>query len=1020
MLKFLNFYNIFLKGKQRRNTFTERKLLLQEIKEEEEEKKENQDEKDFIHDNIEINENVELEYEIKLPQFLIDYSEKTNKIESKNIAQLISKELEEENNDKNDDNENESLLKSEHSIRNQKTKKYNQREHENNSNVFTPAPTPTPTPTPTPDGENPNNDGSLVSNSNISKEDGNEKNMNFKRYSQEEKLYKTRMNQYKTLFNEGKIDELEELIDNCNKNSSSIEYRFNFTFDKYLYGNKQISYIVRCVDTKNDLGKSDEESEVEQNPRLAKYKKEKNKSIQPLFELLENERKEIVKLPEEFLKLSLENKKFQKLLQICKNDISNMSKAYGHKKDQIIEDENSSQSSQAGYDSGLLKKNRIEEIRSNLMKNISGFYSLKYFKFIILMIIITDLLFSVLYISIFNNLTNHLKNTFTTNITLFQSAFWTSEIVNIFISLRVLYQKYIIKEIEDIDILEFYDYLADSNRSLVNLEDTNKQYYNQLIEYTKKLYNNTYASLGKLESDLPKFLKKEELNNYFWNTIKVNYMNDFCKVYPSCSALTELFPMSLFQFLTNTLSYIEDNTFNSLSDRASELFNKNINKNTLFFKHTTSLIIENGYNNILPNQFKILTIIPNLLSNYNLYNKTPLRNLIYIYAFLLIILVIAYILLFFSTNKSLTDGVKKMAKIRLEKIEEIIKKIKIFGINLKKYRENDSRLLEDNKNISDSTNSFIYNNLNNKHDGNIIEKEKKKKEQENSVINNNGFATDYKKYVPLKILNHILYPPLLFLAISVSGLIPLYMLAIIIINRTNSLLLVQNYIYGKLITTNAKIIDIKCFIIDCNNEKTLDYNNLVNMSLIQNIMQGINYLPAVANYYNEKFLLDACGAAIDQEMEPNTYINCFSDLLILTANNTDNLMKLIENYVNYLEKENEAKSNDTNYKKIILFNSTYFRDIEYIYSKYISNINNIFKNLITIEYVKYLYSNVIKNYLWIILVGFTIFIFWLGYGTYILKKLVYYLTISRCIMKIIPISIILNTQELEAWIENKY
>ena len=87
--KFVNFYNIFLKGKQRKNTFTERKLLLQEIKEEE--KKENQDEKDFIHDNIEINENVELEYEIKLPQFLIDYSEKTNKIESKYIAQLRGK-----------------------------------------------------------------------------------------------------------------------------------------------------------------------------------------------------------------------------------------------------------------------------------------------------------------------------------------------------------------------------------------------------------------------------------------------------------------------------------------------------------------------------------------------------------------------------------------------------------------------------------------------------------------------------------------------------------------------------------------------------------------------------------------------------------------------------------------------------------------------------------------------------------------------------------------------------------------
>ena len=49
-----------------------------------------------IHTNIEINENVELEYEIKLPQFLIDYSEKTNKKESKSVMQLLSIKAESE------------------------------------------------------------------------------------------------------------------------------------------------------------------------------------------------------------------------------------------------------------------------------------------------------------------------------------------------------------------------------------------------------------------------------------------------------------------------------------------------------------------------------------------------------------------------------------------------------------------------------------------------------------------------------------------------------------------------------------------------------------------------------------------------------------------------------------------------------------------------------------------------------------------------------------------------------------
>ena len=38
----------------------------------------------------------------------------------------------------------------------------------------------------------------------------------------------------------------------------------------------------------------------------------------------------------------------------------------------------------------------------------------------------------------------------------------------------------------------------------------------------------------------------------------------------------------------------------------------------------------------------------------------------------------------------------------------------------------------------------------------------------------------------------------------------------------------------------------------------------------------------------------------------------------------------------------------------------------------------------------------------------------------LIKKIIDNLKISRCIMKIIPTSVIINTPELETWIENKY
>ena len=224
----------------------------------------------------------------------------------------------------------------------------------------------TVTPTPTPEGGNtmsPSNHQGSESIEEESNSNNGEQNVVFNKETEEEKIYKEKMNQYKSLFNNGKMNDLEELIDNCNKNSSSVEYKFNFTFDKYKYANKQISYIVRCIDNKNDEGKSQEESLGDLDPKVAKYKKEKAESIKPLFELLEEERREIINLPEIFLNLALENKKFQKLLQSCKNDINIMSKTHGQKKDEVIEDENSSQTSQAGFDSGLVKKKmKIKEL----------------------------------------------------------------------------------------------------------------------------------------------------------------------------------------------------------------------------------------------------------------------------------------------------------------------------------------------------------------------------------------------------------------------------------------------------------------------------------------------------------------------------------------------------------------------------------------------------------------------------------------------------------------------------------
>jgi len=140
-----------------------------------------------------------------------------------------------------------------------------------------------------------------------------------KKMSDEEKIYNNLMDQY-------------NLIDNINKNTNSIEYKFNFTFDKYNYAGKENAYIVRCIDNKNDVGQSSQESMVEQDSKVAKYKKEKVESIKPLFEIYLSEKAELLSLPENFPKISNENREFQKLLEKCKLIIYEMSKIHGQKR----------------------------------------------------------------------------------------------------------------------------------------------------------------------------------------------------------------------------------------------------------------------------------------------------------------------------------------------------------------------------------------------------------------------------------------------------------------------------------------------------------------------------------------------------------------------------------------------------------------------------------------------------------------------------------------------------------------
>ena len=1030
--KFVNFFNIFLKGNKKSEVFGEEKLSYndEQAKKEEEEKKnekgKNNDnlngkkemkgnDKNELRENIEINENVELEYEIKLPQFLIDYAEKTNKNSGKMGMKLVTMVTETEvgkEDDIDEDFDELALLMGESKLKDSEFKDFNLSEvnnlllenHLGGKNELTPTPTPGETPTPG-DDITPIDDLSKKGNKKIT-----DKMVNFKKQSDEEKKYRLRLIQYKNLFETGKFNDLEDLIDTCNKESNLPEYKFNFTFDQYKYGNNQISYIVRCIDNKGEFGKSDEDTIGEFDVKASKYKKEKADSIKPYYEILENERQELLNLPAQFYELSTKNKKFRKLLEECKNDIQNLSITHGKKKDQIMEDENSSQSSQIGFDSGLVKKNRIEEIRSNLLLNVSNFYTLKYIKMCFIFFAVFALVWCIIYVTEFNNIYDTLLDVSDVNVNLFQTTLWTTEIVSIFLSLRILFKK-------NFNGTGYYNFTF---RAFDNL--TNEKYYEEMETIVKDLYYKLSNSYGILEINMPNYLNEKDLMDKYWGRINVSNINK--------TGLNnkESFPMSMAQFLSNAKTYVESEIYNSslTNFSAYKALTSDERKNyDLYFDYSTYIIIENSYNNLLKDQFNKLNIIPELLTEHNENNKNPIYLMILLYLGLIVILLITFFCFIHLTNKSMTDGLEKVTKIKIERIEETLKKIQTFSRNLKRFRDKDTKASDDNNN-NNKENSELSDDGNN---ANIIESKKNNtqiaKKGKSSIAgiassDSNGFNTDKRQYVRLGVLNHSYLHAAFIICIHIGFIIPIFIFSFQMINNTNKLIKIQTYILGNLISSSAKTVDVKCFMSECDNTTTLVFDDSKIKSQIQEVIKAIALFDEVKTFYNEKYLLNACSSAIDINKNKSEFDKCMNETLIKSANNTDNLIKIISNTVDKITKEyNISKTNSAN-DHTKLFNQEYFSDIEKIFYNYIIPVGDYFASLVNSDLDHYLGER--KNIIIILVIVLVVvmILYSLIFGIIFSNQLVHYLSISRQIMKIIPTSVIIATQDLETWIENKY
>ena len=91
-------------------------------------------------------------------------------------------------------------------------------------------------------------------------------------------------------------------------------------------------------------------------------KKQKTESLRKIFSIFLKDRRGVVDLYKEFLKLSNEDSNFKDILIKCKEEIIKNRVWYGNtKQETLLDDENSSQTSQSIYNEDLSKKIELKK-----------------------------------------------------------------------------------------------------------------------------------------------------------------------------------------------------------------------------------------------------------------------------------------------------------------------------------------------------------------------------------------------------------------------------------------------------------------------------------------------------------------------------------------------------------------------------------------------------------------------------------------------------------------------------------
>ena len=670
---------------------------------------------------------------------------------------------------------------------------------------------------------------------------------------------------YKSLFEQERFEELENLFE-INTKRNYISFRFNFSFERFIFHNNNYFYLIRCINNNKQKDYNNNENSDLNLHSLCNNQiiKDKIISLLEINEIDELEKELFESHIKNFLDLTNLNFNLKKNLKQNYHNIKFNSKVHG---DNVYEnsiiDENSSQNFGLSFNSNISKLSKIIESRNKILQNEITSNKIIYLKILLFLLLINAILFVFIYNQLYTKSKEKLDFIREYNNLLFSTKIIMIRIVNKVLDYSVLFYVKLYKY----NIILNYGYSSE-NEFIIDSKRKAKIWYNESM-----------VKINYLERYILDIIK--EPINKVWFKIYYDYQikvpwndSDYFPVIIKSSLYNAYYLFSaenLFQF--DDINLISDNYF--------------------IVSYTTYNSINGIIKYILPN---LISFIPKLLDHYLNYSN----NLFFLFQIILFFYTFIFFFFFFGigiiTFLSISQfnmGITKVTKISQDNVENIILKFKKFKINLNEiihlnkinsYDNNNKNSIEENK--SDSDKSI---NANNNNDLNI-EKTKNFRFYNKDISininkNNNTFSLDRQTLKKISFQRFIILYFTISLLFTAFFIIVFYYIPIYLIQCNSYLLKSHSYILENFLFTTTYLFKMKSLFANYTKIKNLNLNNNINKLLSNDLFDSLPKFKDFNAFYYNAFLLNACLALYEEKSE--NYTNCLNIEIIHSINNTN-------------------------------------------------------------------------------------------------------------------------------------